>query len=157
MGTFLGRVRHRVRGARPDEGLRRILTGFGTLAGHEVGGERLGVEYETKDQEDEHSCFSDNTTVDHAEDVKGLEQVAAVLVPMVATFDPALATRLESDTAAAAAATDAIPGPFDQAILGEDTSPGRQAVKAAMDSLEVLTATVVEVADELSVKVNTTA
>ncbi len=141
----------------PDEGLRRILTGFGTLAGHEVGGERLGVVYETKDQEDEHSCFSDNTTVDHAEDVKGLEQVAAVLVPMVATFDPALATRLESDTAAAVAATDAIPGPFDQAILGEDTSPGRQAVKAAMDSLEVLTATVVEVADELSVKVNTTA
>ena len=41
------------------------MTGIGTLAGGELFGERLAVPYDTKDSEEEHSCFSDNTTVDH--------------------------------------------------------------------------------------------
>src|SRR5262249_14556453 len=48
----------------PKEALRRLLTGTGTLSGGELTGERMSVAFDTKDQEDEHSCFSDNTTND---------------------------------------------------------------------------------------------
>jgi putative iron-regulated protein len=58
-----------------DEALSRILTGLGTLAFGELRGERLVVPYTTKLQEDEHSCFSDNTHVDHLLDMRGIENI----------------------------------------------------------------------------------
>ena len=41
-----------------------MLRGIGALSRGELAGERMAVAYETKDQEDEHSCFSDNTNAD---------------------------------------------------------------------------------------------
>ena len=38
----------------------------------ELAGERMGVAYETKDQEDEHSCFSDNTDADVCNNALGV-------------------------------------------------------------------------------------
>ncbi len=58
-----------------DEALHHIFTGIGVLSGFEVSGERLAVAYVTKEQEDEHSCFSDNTHVDMIEDVRGIQNV----------------------------------------------------------------------------------
>src|SRR5262245_18843097 len=48
----------------PNDALADILKGVGILSGSELAGERLTVPYETKEQEDEHSCFSDNTQRD---------------------------------------------------------------------------------------------
>ena len=45
----------------PKEAVLKILTGLGSLSGAELAGERMAVAYDNKDQEDEHSCFSDNT------------------------------------------------------------------------------------------------
>jgi putative iron-regulated protein len=41
--------------------LTEILTGMGTLSEGELAGERMQISYSANSQEDEHSCFSDNT------------------------------------------------------------------------------------------------
>ncbi|MCA9557925.1 MAG: iron-regulated protein, partial [Myxococcales bacterium] len=48
-------------GAPPREALRRVMTGMIVLSGFETGGERLQTALDSASQEDEHSCFSDNT------------------------------------------------------------------------------------------------
>jgi putative iron-regulated protein len=138
----------------PKEGLRRVLTGMGTLSGGELAGERLNVPYESKDKEDEHSCFSDNTTVDHVEDVRGILQVwEAALKPVVR---PDLAANFDQQVKASLAAAEAIPAPFDQAILGSDDAPGRKAILATIKALEAQTSTTVKIAEALQLKINTT-
>ncbi|MEK9712790.1 MAG: imelysin family protein [Thalassolituus sp.] len=44
-----------------QEKLTEILTGMGTLSEGELGGERMQIALSANSQEDEHSCFSDNT------------------------------------------------------------------------------------------------
>lgn len=55
--------------------INNILTGMHVLAGNELAGERIEVALETFDQEDEHSCFSDNTHVDIAMNIQGIINV----------------------------------------------------------------------------------
>ena len=47
--------------AEAREKLAEILTGMGTLSEGELAGERMQIAFSTGSQEDEHSCFSDNT------------------------------------------------------------------------------------------------
>ena len=58
-------AKYRTRFEKDVEGsVRRILIGVTVLTAFELGGERMVVAYETQDQEQEHSCFSDNTWQD---------------------------------------------------------------------------------------------
>ena len=59
----------------PDEAFTNILTGIGVLATAELAGERIFVAYDNQDQEDEHSCFSDNTHRDIITNYKGIQNV----------------------------------------------------------------------------------
>ena len=149
----------------PDEALRRLLTGMGTLSGGELTGERLAVAFDTRDQEDEHSCFADNTHVDHRNDQIGIQngflgRYGSVAGPgvydLVRTVDPALADAARDALAAARAAIFAIPVPFDQAILGADSDPGRQAIAAAITALNAQTDKIAESAEALGVPISTT-
>ena len=47
--------------AEANQRLAEILTGMGTLSEGELAGERMQIAYAGNSQEDEHSCFSDNT------------------------------------------------------------------------------------------------
>ncbi|MEL7168819.1 MAG: imelysin family protein, partial [Bacteroidota bacterium] len=47
-----------------NEALANVFTGIGTLAKSELAVERMFVAVDNQDQEDEHSCFSDNTDRD---------------------------------------------------------------------------------------------
>ncbi len=47
-----------------DEALTDIITGIGEMSRGELAGERMTVAYEERSQEDEHSCFADNTNAD---------------------------------------------------------------------------------------------
>lgn len=155
-------------GLAPEEGLRRILFGMGSLAGAELAGERINVAYTTQEQEDEHSCFSDTTLNDHLHDAIGIRNLylgsytrtdgtvvsGASVSSLVAARDAALDARVREELDAAVEAIEAIPGPFDQAILGADTTPGRVAIVSARQALRTLTSSLVEVADLLGVTLN---
>ena len=47
--------------AQARQKIAEILTGMGTLSEGELAGERMQIAFSTNSQEDEHSCFSDNT------------------------------------------------------------------------------------------------
>src|SRR5262252_36178 len=145
---------------RPREALGLIVKGMGSLSGPELAGERLTVAYETKDQENEHSCFSDNTHNDIVLDAVGIQNVClghytrtdgTVLqgpgvCDWLAVVDGPLGERLRNDLAASVAAARSIPAPFDQAILGKDSAPGRTAILATIKALELQTQTLAAVA-----------
>ena len=132
----------------PETGLRRILAGMIILSGFEMAGERLAVAYETQDQEEEHSCFSDTTHVDFRADQEGLLAVyhgaarpayggrGPGVRAIAAALDPKLAERLDQQLDASLAAIEGMPVPFDQAILGDEQAPGRRAVLLALTSIE---------------------
>jgi putative iron-regulated protein len=147
----------------PREALRRMLTGIGTMAASELSGERMLTAYENKDQEDEHSCFSDTTLADIAGNLQGIENVyfgnygaldGAGIDTLVAARNPALDAKMRSQLTAAKAAVAAIPGPFDQAISGGDDAPGRVKVLAAVRAIQALGNTIVEIADELGITIS---
>lgn len=131
------------------ESVRRMLVGLGSLSRGELAGERLEVALSSQDQEDEHSCFSDNTHRDAATNALGIENVwlgrykradgsvlqGASLRELVAAADPALAERVTKQVAASVAATSAIQAPFDREIAGGRDAPGRARVQKAIDSL----------------------
>jgi len=55
--------------------LANVLRGIGALSKGELAGERMTVALENRDQEDEHSCFSDNTQSDIQMNFIGIENV----------------------------------------------------------------------------------
>lgn len=142
------------------QALTNMLTGMGSLSGAELAGERMTVAYEERDQEDEHSCFSDNTHNDILRNALGIENVylgrygtddGAGLDDLVRARDPALDTRMRAAFATSLAAIRAIPTPFDQAIVGGDNAEGRMRVRAAIDALRAQTRVIEEVAAVLQV------
>jgi hypothetical protein len=79
------------------EALRRVLSGAATLSGFEMSSERISVPLATRSQEDEQSCFSDNTVRDLSSNVEGLALVlegdgeSTGLLKLFGTLDPKLA------------------------------------------------------------------
>lgn len=130
----------------PQGAVKRMLTGITVLTAFELGGERMTVAYDTQDQEQEHSCFSDTTHNDFVANQRGLAAVAlgarlgdrriAGIVDLLRESAPAMAEELTAAVGATAAALAAMPKPFDQAFLGADDGPGRTALRAAIAALE---------------------
>ena len=132
-----------------QESVRKIIVGLGSLSRGELAGERMEVAMNTQDQEDEHSCFSDNTHRDIVNNALGIRNVwtgeyrrrdgstlqGPALRQLVAQADAALAERTTSQIAASVTRAEAIPAPFDRAIIGGKDAPGRQKIQATIDSL----------------------
>jgi putative iron-regulated protein len=122
------------------ESVRKMIVGMGSLSRGELAGQRLETAMNTQDQEDEHSCFSDNTHRDIVSNALGIENVwfgrfkrldgsvvqGASLNELVAKADPAVAGRTAEHISASVAAANGIHAPFDQEILGGKDTPGRQ-------------------------------
>lgn len=146
--------------AAPRESLQKILTGMGSLAGGELKNERMNNAYQERDQEEEHSCFSDNTHIDHLFDATGIENVylgrfgnydGVGLDTLVAEVDSDLDARMKASLTDAKAAIEAIPTPFDVAIQDDSEGGGREKILAAMEALGTLTDTTGEVAAALGI------
>jgi len=129
------------------ESLRKVLAGVAILSGFEMAGERLAVAYETRDQEDEHSCFSDNTRADFVANQLGILAIWRGADPkrgkahvglraLAQARDPALAAALDEQLEQSLAALRAIPEPFDRSVRAPDGDPAREAVHAALLALE---------------------
>jgi putative iron-regulated protein len=131
----------------------KMLTGIGSLAKAELSGERMTVAYKSRDQEDEHSCFSDTTDADLLGDMVGIQNVylgkygttdGPGIDELVKAVDPALDTQMKADLDAAVAALQALGAePFDFAIAQPDGTPARDDVLAAIQAVKK-TATDVE-------------
>jgi putative iron-regulated protein len=135
--------------------LQHMLRGIGALSGAELSGERINVAYETKAQEDEHSCFSDNTHADILDDFLSIREVyegtiagdaGPSIEDLVETRDAALAERIHDRLEDLEMSMRTMPKPFDQAILGDDAAPGRVALAHIVEQLRALADDLVDVA-----------
>jgi putative iron-regulated protein len=129
------------------ESVRKMIVGLGSLSRGELSGERMEVALNSQDQEDEHSCFSDNTHRDVVTNAKGIQNVwlgqyqqrdGKVLAgpgirDLVAAKDPALAEKATAQINTSVTGAEAIPAPFDQAIA--KGAPGRAAIEKTVASL----------------------
>ncbi|MEP5341770.1 MAG: imelysin family protein [Algibacter sp.] len=121
-----------------------IITAIATLSKSELAGERMFVAYDNQDQEDEHSCFSDNTHRDIRLNLAGIANVyrgsygtisGDSLEDLIIEIDAALGAEVSAQLAVAEAAVDATATPFDFAIT--DTAE-RVKVLAAVNALQDL-------------------
>lgn len=131
------------------ESVRKMLVGLGSLSRGELAGERLEVALNSQDQEDEHSCFSDNTHRDAVTNALGIQNVwlgqykqangtvlqGPSLRDLVAAKDAALADKTTLQIAASVAAAEGIQAPFDREIIGGKDAPGRLRIQKTIDSL----------------------
>ena len=147
-----------------DAALTNIITGIGELSRGELAGERMTVAYEARSQEDEHSCFSDNTIADIVGNARGIQMVytgnyGVVSGPgvqdLVAITNSALADQLAAQINRSVALAEGIPSPFDlhlrSTIANDD--PGREAVLRTIVSLEEQTDTIVSAAEEVGITI----
>jgi putative iron-regulated protein len=131
------------------QAVRDMIVGMGSLSRGELAGERMEVPLHSQDQEDEHSCFSDNTHRDIVTNAQGILNVwsgsymrkdgstlsGASMRDLVATQNASLATELDGAIRHSVNNAQAIQAPFDREIIGSDQAPGRQRVQVTIDSL----------------------
>ncbi|MGE0788217.1 MAG: imelysin family protein [Sandaracinaceae bacterium] len=115
----------------PQDRLADVFLGLASMSGPELAGERIGVALDTRDQEDEHSCFSDNTHHEIYLDALGIRNVylgeyvrtdgTRVEGPspsdLVRARDPDLDARIREQLDMSVSLAMALPGPFDEMIL----------------------------------------
>jgi putative iron-regulated protein len=70
-----GNYRETFLGLPSDEAITLMVIGVGSLSNSELPGERIYTAYDNQDQEDEHSCFSDNTHRDIVNNFVGIKNV----------------------------------------------------------------------------------
>ncbi len=147
------------------ESVRKIFVGLGSLSRGELAGERMEVALASQDQEDEQSCFSDNTNRDIVNGTLGIENVwlarykradgtvlqGPSLRDLVAKQEAAAAERATQQIAKSVALARAIQPPFDREIIGGRGAPGRQRVQATIDSLTRQSKDLVEAAAALGI------
>jgi len=130
----------------PNAALKLILTGAGKFTIGELAGERMEVAWNNADQEDEHSCFSDQTHMDVRLGQMGIRNVLTgtyttldgskivgqSLLALLAARHTTLAQTLQQSIDKADAEAAAIHAPFDQEIIQAE---GRVRVKNAINAL----------------------
>ena len=144
----------------PKEALRRMLQGMGSLSGAELSGERMTVALDNRDQEDEHSCFSDNTHRDIHANALAIQNVylgrygtidGPGLDDLVKARNPSLHSQMSGQLEAIIAGIAEIPVPFDQAITSD---AGRMKVMGVIRALQAATDTLVEIATLFGIQIN---
>jgi putative iron-regulated protein len=132
------------------DALKNALTGMLKLTGTETGGERIETALESGSQEDEHSCFSDNTHRDMIQDVQGVKNVwygtysgdsgdisGPGIRDAVAEVDEDLAADVDDLLEQALDNANALEPPFDQEIKLNNPE-GHERVQTLATSLRAL-------------------
>ncbi len=150
----------------PDEALTHILTGIGVLAKSELGGERIFTAYDNQDQEDEHSCFSDNTHSDIIANFKGVQNVylgtytrpygsvisGVSIADVLEATNPALNAEVKALLHKSGQQVQNVYVPFDRAITD---APHRQGVLDLTQSLFSLGDNIAQTASALNLTIDT--
>lgn len=139
------------------QAVRKMFNSLKVMSGFELSGERMYTAYENQDQEDEHSCFSDNTHRDIFLNAKGMENIyrgtytrtngivvsGYALKDLVALYDETKNTEILTSMAGSLTKISAMYIPFDQAIV---LPAERPKVLTAVNELQTLEAKVVAAA-----------
>lgn len=124
--------------------LRNIINSLAELSRSELAIERMQVALESQDQEDEHSCFSDNTNRDIRLNVQGIANIykgnyngvdGASIQDLIAEKDSELGTELDDLLADAQQEVNATYDPFDIAIANGASSEKGSQVQDAVQAL----------------------
>lgn len=113
--------------------LQYVLTGIGTLSKAELAGERMFVALTNQDQEDEHSCFSDNTDRDIILNAQGIRNVylgsytrvdgsvvsGTSIKDLIGQINTTIEGEMNVLSLATITNTNAMPVPFDNALTQE--------------------------------------
>ena len=152
----------------PAVALGKILTGLGSLGAAELAQERIAVPLDSAAQEDEHSCFSDQTHLDHLHDVIGIRNAwlgqyrdstntlvvnGTSLKSLAESISPARAEAMDDSINDSIAKLNMQQIPFDQAIINP---AGRQILLEAITLLSVdFNEAITRVAEALDVEILT--
>ena len=148
-----------------DTALNRIITGIGELSRGELAGERMTVAYQERSQEDEHSCFSDNTIADIVGNAAGIRMVldgdygsvnGPGVIDLVEATDADLADQLRNQVAQSLYLASRIPAPFDQHLTSTaaDSGVGRSSILRTIEALEDQTDTIVSAASAIGITIS---
>lgn len=154
---------YRARFEKDPQAVRKMLVGMGVLSRAELAGERMEVALASRDQEDEHSCFSDNTHRDIVTNAEGIRNVwlgqykridgteikGPSLQELVQASNPQAAEKLSRDLEATLAAVNAIQAPFDREIAETE---GRRRVQKAVQLLHKQSDSMVEAAKAIGIQ-----
>tara|TARA_B110000046_G_scaffold56965_1_gene63496 strand:+ start:1327 stop:2553 length:1227 start_codon:yes stop_codon:yes gene_type:complete len=116
-----------------DKALKQVISGIGRLSKSELAGERMFVALANQDQEDEQSCFSDNTQRDILHNAQGIRNVytgsytrvdgsefsGPSIHELVQRLDPNLASELIQLSLKTVELCQEIPAPFDYQLISE--------------------------------------
>lgn len=169
-----GSYRTYFEGLPSEDALSKILTGAGVLSKSELAGERMFTALEANavdnPQEDEHSCFADNTHRDIITNAQGITNVLMgtyttvsgtvigntdySILTLVTKVDGTKGADLSTKINAATAKVLAIPAPFDKTVTEEnvnDNGPVLQAVIALQNQGDAIA----EIATALGLTIST--
>lgn len=153
-----GAARNGLVNGQPEDLIRALFTGMGSLSYGELAGERMKLGLLLHDPEEEHDCFADNTHNSHYYDALGIQNVylgrykridssmveGASMADLVKTksarTDAALRAALQSTMTKMSAMVARAEGgeAYDQ-MIGEGNTEGNAVVQAAIDALLVQT------------------
>lgn len=129
-----------------EAALSKIMTALATLSGFELASERMATSLDSGDQEDEHSCFSDNTHNDFIYNAKGVQNVyygehdgerTYSIHVLLTEKDPKLAAQIEAQLKETQSLIEGLPHPIDREILATPAgSASRAQMEAAVASLQ---------------------
>lgn len=146
--------------ADPATAIGHMFRGIGALSVGELSGERIAVAIDTKDEEDEHSCFSDNTNADVVGDIIGINNVyfgtypgmekGPGLATLVEASDAQTATKLADQMRHTLELANNVPEAFDRMIVG-DSAP----LQEIIDSLSTQGKLIATSAKDLGISVDT--
>ena len=125
----------------------------------------MTVAFEERSQEDEHSCFSDNTVADIVANARGIQMVyhgeyGGVSGPgidaLISAGDEEMADKLTAQIRNSVNSATNIPSPFDQHLMEgvSDQTYGRQTVASTISLLEDQTDTIVDAAQKIGITIS---
>lgn len=156
----------------PQEGLRKMLFGMGSLSLGELAGERMKVALEANSTEDEHDCFSDNTHNSHFYNEQGIYNIytgsytridgkkitGPSLANLVTEKDPKLAQSIQGDFDKTLSQVHGLVDlaekenqHFDQ-LIAANNPKGNQVVTDSINALVEQTSAIEKVAASLSIQ-----
>jgi putative iron-regulated protein len=129
----------------PQVRLGKVMTGLATLSGFELASERIAVALDSGDQENEHSCFSDNTHNDIIYNAQGVWNVCmgeygsvhgTGLLGLVTEADAALGAALAAQLKETSTLTSRLDAPFDQVLASPEGSDSRAIAEQLVTALQ---------------------